>query len=88
MVTKEQLDQLRALRRRLTPTQALTPNNAYYSHLGRLEDMKREAVIRYGEQQMGEAHKKLRLNYGSASIEGVAKARFNIRAQKTHSHKL
>jgi hypothetical protein len=77
MVTKQQIETLRAQRSTLTPVLDLTPNNAAFASIGAAQDRVREDSIEAIERAFRDAKRDMRREYELARSKGHTRAIFN-----------
>lgn len=83
MVTKDQLDQLRAERDRATPSLDYTPDGTEVAAVNRQVAASREKTIAHGEQSLQDALQQLRQDNAFAVREGYAQWQFNQTQKET-----
>lgn len=82
MITKAELDQLRAGRSQPNVNLEYTIGGTIQSHVHSDLAAERERKISKGEQTLREAHEELRQDFATSSHEGLSKAHFNKVSQE------
>ena len=83
MVTKDQLDQLRAERTRAQPSLDYTIGGTVETSTNRHVSAARESRIAHGEQTLQESLQQLRNDHAFAVREGYSAAHFNQSVKET-----